>query len=91
MEKIQKKDKKDKIKDKIIPLESWYKISEEFDATRNYTTFGRGKSRRKTSLIELNFLFVNDSEVSISIIDAVALVKYSKDLLKVDREYTNSI
>jgi len=84
--------KRFKRKIKIIPLESWYKISEEieFDATRNYTTFRAGINQ-DVSFVELNFLVVNDSEVSISITDAVALVKYSKDLLKVDRGYSQTV
>ena len=71
--------KRFKKKYNFIPLGSWYKIGEEiiYDATRNLTEHKSDGSPDKL-LVELNFLIINDSEISISVTDALALLRYSR-------------
>ena len=77
---------------KIIPLGSWYKVGTElyFDETQNSFKFLSDGDSSKI-LIELNFLIINDSEINISITDALAMVRLSKERMKIDIGYPSGV
>jgi len=87
--------KKFKRKIKVVPLHSWYSRFKEFhvDSTGNskITEIVEGKKDENKILMEINLLIVNDSEISVSITDVIAMVKYSKDKLPNLKGYTQAV
>jgi len=84
--------KRFKKKIEVIPLGSCYKVGEVvvYDATCDAAEFKSNESLDKL-LVELNFLVINDSEISISITDALALMKYSKSKIRVNIGYPKGV
>ncbi|HEC77384.1 MAG TPA: hypothetical protein ENI33_09065 [Thermoplasmatales archaeon] len=77
--------KKFKRKIKVIPLHSWYgKFKELYIDNKGdfkIAEIVEGKKDENKILTEINLLIVNDGEISISLTDAIAMAKYSKDKL----------
>ena len=84
--------KKFKKKLKIVPLESVYYSSKEigiYDSEFKVIEVVKSKKDRRF-VIETNILIINESEISTSLTDVTAFIKYSKKCIK-NRNYRNSV
>ncbi|RLF43260.1 MAG: hypothetical protein DRN18_00540 [Thermoplasmata archaeon] len=86
--------KKFKRRIKVTPLHSWYSKTRKFsiddDGSYRIVEITEGRKDKNKILMEINLLIVNDGEISISITDAIAMVKYSKDKLPA-LQYTQAV